>query len=123
MAKVLISNPQDFKIDPSSIKKAVLQVLQKNQIKAQVLVEVAFVDEETMHQLNRQYRGKDSLTDVLSFSLGSALVPDKKIHLGEVVICYPVAQKQAKKQGHQLKKELDFLTKHGVNHLIGNHHD
>lgn len=69
--------------------------------------------------LNRKYRSRDEATDVLSFPCEAPFVKD---YLGDVVVCYPVAKKQAKAYEHSLRRELCFLFLHGLLHLAGYDH-
>lgn len=81
---------------------------------------VALVDEETMKELNGRYRGVDAPTDVLAFNLedgGEAGDVDDVI--GEVVICVPVAESQARERGASLEEELELLAAHGLLHIAG----
>ena len=70
-----------------------------------------------MKALNRQFRGKDKVTDVLSFPSGA------RGFLGDVVIAAGVAKKQAKASGHGLNVEIRILALHGLLHLLGYDHD
>jgi len=91
--------------------------------------------QEKVQQLNRDYRGVDKPTDVLAFYMMSTAEetgaesppfitpPDEVSHLGEVIISYPQAVKQAKEHRHPVKKELAILIIHGVLHLLGYDHD
>jgi probable rRNA maturation factor len=91
--------------------------------------------QEKVHQLNRDFRGKDRPTDVLSFAMQDELPsgeneedfsfvapPDGIKHLGEVIISYPQAVIQAQEHGHSVKKEAAVLVIHGVLHLLGYDH-
>jgi probable rRNA maturation factor len=97
--------------------------------------------DEGLRELNRVYRGKDEVTDVLSFPLldeplaqapaeelwQDATLPDVRfvtapglpLQLGDVAISYPAALRQAAQAGHSLLHELAFLLAHGILHLIG----
>ena len=77
---------------------------------------VALVSDARMRALNRQFRGKDRVTDVLSFPAGT------RGFLGDVVIAAGVAKKQAKAAGHSLNTEIRVLTLHGLLHLLGYDH-
>jgi probable rRNA maturation factor len=87
---------------------------------------IAIVDEETIRRLNRDYSGEDAATDVLSFSLteGEAFPSSFEgvLSLGEVVIAYPVALRQAAEEGRPLEQELAHLLIHGMLHLLGYDH-
>lgn len=74
-----------------------------------------------MRRLNFHYRGKDKVTDVLSFG-SSAKVPASG-YLGEIVICYPQVVRQAKKFKHSVSAETQKLFIHGILHLFGHDHE
>lgn len=83
-----------------------------------------------IRQLNKTYLGEDRPTDVLSFQMreeisGASFVtaPDRKEHLGEVIISYPQAVIQAGEHGHPVKKEIAILIIHGILHLLGYDHE
>lgn len=94
-------------------------------------LDISIVDNATIHQLNRDYRGVDSPTDVLSFALEEELDDFDMIlnvnqlpmrHLGDIIISYDKAQEQATDYGHSFERELAFLTVHGFLHLNGYDH-
>jgi probable rRNA maturation factor len=80
-------------------------------------VSVYITDDGEMHELNRQYRGVDAPTDVLSFLMDEQ--PDTPWLLGDVVISLPRARAQAESFGHDLARELCYLAVHGTLHLLG----
>lgn len=82
---------------------------------------VALVNDEQMQKLNRQHRGEDYLTDVLSFSLNEQ-TQEGVILLGEIVIDKDQAERQAQELGHSAEEEIAFLTAHAMMHLQGIHH-
>ena len=84
---------------------------------------IVFIDDEKMHELNKNYRGIDRTTDVLSF----AFEDNNKIcynirQLGEIFVSIPKMRLQAKEYGHSEKRELAFLIVHGILHLLGYDH-
>lgn len=101
--------------------------------------------DQLVRDLNHKYRGLDEITDVLSFSLthqgeyygdsGSlfeansgdsiefVVPPGEGSSLGDVVISYPQAQRQAKESGHSVEWELSVLLTHGILHLLGHDHE
>lgn len=81
------------------------------------VVSLGFVTEKEIRRLNAKYRKKNRVTDVLSFSDGEAGA------LGEILICYPQADRQAKIAGHSKRKEVLFLFIHGLLHLFGFDHE
>lgn len=70
-----------------------------------------------MRALNRQFRGKDAVTDVLSFP------SDERGFMGDIVIAAGVSKRQAKDAGHSLPTELKVLALHGLLHLLGYDHE
>lgn len=81
---------------------------------------VRLVGDRTMRRWNRDFRGKDATTDVLSFP-GSD-TPEGP-HLGDVAICVPQAERQARECGHTLGRELRLLVLHGMLHCLGHDHE
>ena len=86
---------------------------------------VALVSDARMRALNRQFRGKDKVTDVLSFPAdpSTPLGAGTRAFLGDIVIASGVAKKQAKAAGHSLNIEIRVLALHGLLHLLGYDHD
>jgi probable rRNA maturation factor len=82
---------------------------------------LAFVDDRRIRRLNRQFRGKDKPTDVLSFPIGTR-GPDGRYFLGDIIISVPRAAAQAAAKGHGLDRELRILVIHGFLHLLGYRH-
>lgn len=87
-------------------------------------VTILLTDEDYIRELNRQYRGEDYVTDVLSFPAGDTLPAHEGLleYLGDIAIAVPVAEKQAADKGHELRAELQLLAIHGVLHLVGYDH-
>lgn len=81
-------------------------------------VALALVSDRRIRTLNRVYRGKDAVTDVLSFPAG-----EDGPFLGDVVIASGVAARQAAGAGHPLRTELRVLALHGLLHLLGYDHE
>lgn len=84
---------------------------------------IIFVDNEEIHQINKERRGVDRATDVISFALEDN--PDDFDEfriLGDIFISIPKMQEQAKEYGHSEKRELSFLVVHGLLHLLGYDH-
>ena len=117
MIKLLFVNETKTTVD-SALLQALLKRLPKVEgVLAYEDVELLLTDDATIQQLNKQYRGKDKPTDVLSFSL------DDPVHLGQLVISVDRAKEQAKELGQSLEEELKFLFAHGLFHLLGYDHE
>lgn len=100
--------------------KSVLRVLGRSQMELSVVV----CDDAFIQDLNRQWRGKDQPTDVLSFAMteGGGAHLDPTV-LGDVIISVPTARRQAESMGHPLAREMRVLLVHGVLHLCGYDHE
>lgn len=92
-------------------------------------IDVSLIDDETIHQINRDYRKVDRVTDVISFAFNddkdpknAILNPEVPRMLGEILICLPQAKRQAEAIGNSLQRELSFLFVHGLLHLLGYDH-
>ncbi len=87
-------------------------------------VNVAIVDNEEIKRLNREFRDKDSVTDVLSFPAweGNEILSTPDGFVGDIAISLPRAEEQANEYGHSLKREIAFLTIHGCLHILGYDH-
>ena len=94
-------------------------------------ITIRMVNSEEIHQLNRDYRGVDRVTDVLSFPLIEDLndlqaadgeEETEPVALGDVVICLPRAEEQAREYGHSREREIVYLYVHSVLHLLGYDH-
>lgn len=80
------------------------------------------LEEEPMREMNLAYRGVDAPTDVLAFPLGGGEKGGEAAGdtlLGDVVLCVPLAGRQAAERGETLMEELEVLTAHGLLHLLG----
>ena len=75
-----------------------------------------------MHEMNRDYRGIDRTTDVLSFALEDEGKFEDFRELGDIFVSIPKMKAQAKEYGHSEKRELSFLVCHGLLHLLGYDH-
>jgi probable rRNA maturation factor len=91
---------------------------------------LTFVTNEKIHQINKEYRGVDRPTDVISFALEESVeeeieiigAPSMPRILGDIIISIPKAKEQAMEYGHSFMRELGFLAVHGFLHLLGYDH-
>lgn len=84
---------------------------------------VIFVDEAKIQEINREYRGVDRVTDVISFAFEDSIDVSYDFRfLGDIYICIPRMKEQALEYGHSEKRELSFLVVHGLLHLLGYDH-
>lgn len=98
----------------------------KESITEEAELSISFVDEEEIQSINRDYRDKDKVTDVISFSLEEDEPEIEGLDiprvLGDIIICLEVAKEQAASYNHSLSRELGFLALHGFLHLLGYDH-
>lgn len=94
-------------------------------IKKPIHLDVTIVSKQKIKKLNNEYRGKDYVTDILSFDFRDNELYDLLpfYHLGELVICFDKVVKQAKEFNHSLKREFCYLFTHGLVHLQGYDHE
>jgi len=155
-----IHNFTQNEIDEKSFQKTAEVAFKIINIKENTEISLAIVGDGRIRKLNKMYRGKNRVTDVLSFGhkpaspAGGSVIPylakafprlkkgqdwpakggsasggnfisppDGIQRLGEIIICYPRAKKQAKRAGHSLGKELAILLIHGILHLSGYDHE
>ncbi len=109
------------------VRKACTAVLAEENFTDLAEVDVSFVDDEQIKELNAQFRNIDSSTDVLSFPLGEDGVFDINPEtnaklLGDIVISLEHALYQADLYGHGIEREMAFLTVHSMLHLLGYDH-
>lgn len=86
-----------------------------------VEVSVVMVNDDTIHEYNKNYRNIDRPTDVLSFVDGEEI--DGVLSLGDIIISVDKVRSQAEDYGHSLKREYCFLVAHGFLHLLGYDHE
>ncbi|MFR2891379.1 rRNA maturation RNase YbeY [Peptoniphilus grossensis] len=103
------------------IEKSIAAVLKVENLDENVEVSVSFVGDEEIRDLNRDYRGVDKSTDVLSFPMDDEFIIVGRI-LGDVIINTRRVMEQAKELGHSNERELSYLTVHSILHLLGYDH-
>ncbi len=126
MIKVLIQSDSRYPVDRKRIRRQAIKVLKNRGVTADTEVSILFVGDRKMKQLNKKYRGKEETTDVLSFSQteGKELFPVRqRLCLGDVVISFPQARKQAGQYNILVDEEIAKLVEHGLLHLLGIHHE
>jgi len=130
--KVYVKNNQNEIKVPVGIRMLIRRccqaVLTTEEFKDNAEVSVSFVSNNEIRLLNKNYRNKDRVTDVLSFPLMEGDSVEKNpetgyILLGDIVISLETAVKQAANYGHSLEREIGFLTVHSMLHLLGYDHE
>lgn len=103
------------------IEKSIAAVLKVENLHENVEVSVSFVGDEEIRALNRDYRGVDKSTDVLSFPMDDEFIIVSRI-LGDVIINTRRVMEQAEELGHSEEREISYLTVHSILHLLGYDH-
>lgn len=126
MENVEIFNETEEEIKDLQILKPLLEYARKveNLEDTELEFSVIIVDNKRIHEINKEYRGIDRPTDVISFALedNEEIEFDHYRVLGDIYISIDKVREQAKEYGHSEKRELAFLTVHGFLHLLGYDH-
>ncbi len=126
MTKVYYKNNTKTKISRSiiaNIKKVIKMTVEEEYPDNLFEVSVTICNDEYIHKLNKEYRGKDKATDVLSFPILEFDTPEVMTLLGDIIISVDTASKQAEEYGNTLERELCFLAVHSSLHLLGYDHE
>jgi probable rRNA maturation factor len=116
MIRVSIACPQEIVVvDRGRMREAARTVLEGEDV-GDAEVSLAFVDDATIHRLNKRYLDHDEPTDVLTFPLSE---PGARKLSGELVIGAEVAKREAEEAGHDVQAELGLYVIHGLLHLCG----
>ncbi len=119
---------------PENIRKLIIsavgETLKDEKFPYSAEISVTFITNKAIHKLNREHRGKDRPTDVLSFPMwereelldGSAF-DGHAVTLGDIIISAEKAKAQAEEYGHSLEREMTFLAVHSTLHLLGYDHE
>lgn len=116
--------PDDGVLDKMK-QAAQAALLYENVHNEDIEISLTFADEDEIREINRDYREKDQVTDVLSFPQFEKPedIPEKGYCLlGDVVICTKRAQEQADEFGHSTEREIVYLFTHSIFHLLGHDH-
>ncbi len=116
-----------YKVNRKRIKNTVSVLLDKHEVKGQVEVSVAVVGDRKMRELSKKYKGEDKTRNILSFSMaeGESTVMPKvdTLMLGDIVLSYPEVIKDASRDEVLVDDKVDELVIHGLEHLLGLHHE
>jgi len=116
MIRVSIASPQEkIELPHAQLRKAASTVLEGEGVR-EAKISLAFVDNPTIHSINKRFLNHDEPTDVITFPMSS---PKAKVLEGELVIGVEVAIEQATERGHDVAIELCLYVVHGALHLCG----
>jgi probable rRNA maturation factor len=124
--EVYLDNSQPLPIDEALWRDRLETLMRLEGLPENAQVSATFVDDAAIHSLNREHRGIDRPTDVLSFP---QFEPDEELPegmphvLGDLVVSVETARRQAEEYGHSEEREIAFLLVHGFLHLLGYDHE
>lgn len=129
--QIELSNQQEKLTVTQEMEDKIIEVLEEaarvHDVNDMTEVSLMFTDDETIHEMNREYRGIDRPTDVLSFALEEGEEeeiyggPEENL-LGDIIISVETAVRQAEEYEHSVEREMSFLALHGMLHLLGYDH-
>lgn len=129
--QIELSNQQEKLMVTQEMEDKIIEVLEEaarvHEVNDMVEVSLMLTDDESIHEMNREYRGIDRPTDVLSFALEEGEEeeifggPEENL-LGDIIISVETAVRQAEEYGHSVEREMSFLALHGMLHLLGYDH-
>lgn len=131
MVTVLFQTESHYPVGRKKVKAAIAEALE-HKVFRDAEVSVSIVGDRRMRALNKKFRNLDKTTDVLSFPQNDpsqistvAFVenPDDVLRLGDIVISFPQARLMAMKENKLIDDSIVFLALHGLDHLMGKHHD
>ena len=119
-----IINDTNYKIENLDTLNNYLNFLVKKRNLEDAIFNIIFVTSEKIHEINKEYRNVDRVTDVISFALEDSIegyVEEIRM-LGDIYICVEKMKEQAELYNHSVLREMCFLTTHGLLHLLGYYH-
>lgn len=128
MIKVNIVKQSNYPIKSVNVKKFLQEFFLKHGIVSDSYVSVTFVNEAKMKEIGKKYYKKDNrIHNVFSFVesevKGFKSIDTKDINLGEIIVCFPVAVKEAQSEGKLIEEKVIELIEHSAFHLLGIHHE
>lgn len=138
MINVIVTSDSRYPINKLAVQAVAVETLRTHRISGNIEIGISVVGDRKMHEINRKFRGINSTTNILSFALedpisqnqlqhvpkvGFVKSPDNVLRLGDIIISYPQIIKDAGAEGVSIEDELRFLVEHGMNHLLGLHHN
>jgi len=124
--KIWFNISSRYALDRKFLRGGILKFLKKRRVAEEAVLSVRVGGDRLLRQLKKKYWNEDETTDVLSFSQLEGEVGEKKadggLYLGDVVVSFPQARKQARQYGRTVDQVVLELILHGVKHLLGEHH-
>lgn len=125
MLKIFIKAEARYPLERKEIRKRAVEVLKNHGLREGAAANINVVGDRKMTALNQKYLKRKGTTDVLSFPAGEGsfvFPPDGVLHLGDIVISFPQARRQAIEYNRTVDEEINTLVEHGLLHLLGINH-
>lgn len=133
MPVIQIRSDSRYPFNRVRVKSLVARILEQEGLVSPLIVSIFVVGGRQMKRINKSFHEEDIITDVLSFpyldpvsnphQIVFKLPPEEIQILGDLIICYPQAVSQAREKGLLVDDEIDALVEHGMQHLLGHHHE
>lgn len=127
MIRVNISKQSNYPVKVAPIKKKLAKFFVDNGIVSDAEVDIALVGESKMLAVGKNYKKDGKLHNVFSFTptevRNFVFPPDGKLHLGEIILCYPLVVKEANAENKLIDEKVYELIEHSALHLLGIHHE
>lgn len=125
MNRILISADSRYPITRPKIKKAIESVLREQKVTSEVEISVLVCGTRKAADLARKYLNDPKPHNVLSFPFEEKVSAgaDGLLMLGDIAVCYPIAQEEATRDNIMLDVKINELVTHGLLHLLGEHHE
>lgn len=129
MIKVYVKKQSNYPVDTPALKSSLKKFLEKEGIVSDAVINVWIVGKSKMIEIAKDYLNEDNvLHNVLSFPASETkedfvYPPDDRLHLGEIMICYPKVFEEAQIENKRIDQKVQELAHHGALHLMGKHHD
>lgn len=128
MIKIYVKKQSNYPVDTPALKRSLRSFLESEGIVSDSLVNIWIVGRKKMLSMAQEYLNEeDELHNVLSFPASETkedfVYPPGYLYLGEIIVCYPKAFEEAKKEEKRIDEKVQELVNHGALHLLGKHHD
>jgi probable rRNA maturation factor len=123
--KIFIFVESRYKVNRRKIKQTVHAVLDEKGVSSPSEVSLAFIGDRKMRALNKKFRNIDKTTNILSFPLiegEPTVILGNILRLGDIIISYPQVIKEASEEEVLVDDKINQLVRHGMLHLLGEHH-
>ena len=117
--KILVKKDPRYPLEIKKIREIAKKILNDKDLPENIELSVSFVGKRKAKELNKDYREKSYIPKVLSFPMNEE-GPDGVFRLGDVVICFPLARREARQRQRMVNEIIKELLEHGIDNIISN---